>query len=132
MLAIILSCILIGQDIEAVLSVEKPINPQEYQLLPGDKVLISVVGKVTYSYNTFVTYEGKIQIKIPTGTISTPEGKTIPRYDAVDMLTVSELTLAQAQDSLNRRFQHYLRDISGKLTLIGIRTGKVLVTGEVQ
>jgi len=140
MLSFIISFILIGQVIAPtggespayIQSIESPINSAEYHLLPGDKLLVTVTGKVNYSYNALVTYEGKILINLPVGTIQNEDGKLIPHYDAVNSIKIAGLTIDKAKDTLSKAFHAYLRDVSVNLTLIGIRNGIILVTGEVQ
>jgi protein involved in polysaccharide export with SLBB domain len=111
--------------------VETPIISEKYIVMPGDNLLVTIIGKTTYSYTTIVTYEGRVTINIPMAQImETGSGK--PYYEVIDAVKVSELTLGQAQDSLNTVFARYFRNTKVKLTLIGVRTGIVFVTGEVE
>lgn len=111
--------------------IEGIIDANKYILMPGDNLLVTIIGKMTYSYSTSVTYEGKVTINIPITQFS--ESSTgRPYYEAIDAVMVSGLTLKQACDSLNIAFARYFRESKVKLTLIGIRTGVVFVTGEVQ
>ena len=111
--------------------VETPIISEKYIVMPGDNLLVTIIGKTTYSYTTIVTYEGRVTINIPMAQImETGSGK--PYYEVIDAVKVSELTLGQAQDSLNIVFARYFRNANVKLTLIGVRTGIVFVTGEVE
>jgi protein involved in polysaccharide export with SLBB domain len=114
-----------------LVGVEGPIIAERYILMPGDNLLVTIIGKTTYSYSTFVTYDGKVTINIPmSGIMASSENK--PYSEVIDAVKVSELTLQQAQDSINKVFAHYFRDTKIKLTLTGIRTGTVFVTGEVE
>lgn len=111
--------------------VETPIISEKYIVMPGDNLLVTIIGKTTYSYTTIVTYEGRVTINIPMAqTMETGSNK--PYYEVIDAVKVSELTLGQAQDSLNTVFARYFRYVKVKLTLIGVRTGIVFVTGEVE
>ncbi len=106
-----------------LIGVEAPIISEEYILMPGDNLLITIKGKVNYSYTSWVTYEGKIQIML--------KSNLLERLETVDVIRISGLTIKEAQDSLTKIFLKYYNDISVKLTLIGLRSGVVLVMGEV-
>jgi protein involved in polysaccharide export with SLBB domain len=114
-----------------LLGVESPIIAEQYSLLPGDGLLVTVTGKTNYSYSALVTYEGKVTINMPVGSTVTDKGLIIPRYDVIDAIKISGLTLKSAQDTLTKVFNIYLRDASIKLTLMSMRIGVVSVTGEV-
>lgn len=102
-----------------LVGVESPIISETYVLMPGDKLLVTVTGGVTYSYHTWITYEGKITVNIP-------------QIDVVDVLTVSGLTMQAAQDTLARVMRRYFKEVNIKLTLTGLRSGIVFLTGEVE
>lgn len=106
-----------------LIGVEAPIISEEYILMPGDNLLITIKGKANYSYSSWVTYEGKIQIMI--------KSNLLEKLETVDVIRISGLTIKEAQDSLTKVFLKYYKDISVKLTLIGLRSGVVLVMGEV-
>ncbi len=109
--------------ITSLVGVESPIISDKYILMPGDRLLVTVQGSVTYSYDAWITYEGKLNLSIPVGT-SKPE--------VVDVFMISGLTLAQAQDTLAATMSRYFRSVTVKLTLTGLRSGIVFLTGEVQ
>ena len=138
MLAIILSFAIFtqmapaGTGATSAVGVESPIISDQYHLLPGDGLLVTITGKTNYSYNAWVTYEGKITISIPVGSTISNQGIVIPRYDVVNAIEISGLTIKTAQDTLTKVFNQYLRDVTVKLTLISLRTGVIFVTGEVQ
>jgi protein involved in polysaccharide export with SLBB domain len=134
MLSIILSVALFFQITAPVIEnigVESPIIAEEYILMPGDGILVNVTGKTNFSYNTVITYEGKITVNLPVGSVISDMGVAIPRYDAVDAVLISGQTMQSAQDTLTKIFGLYLKDITVKLTLTTLRTGIVFVTGEV-
>ncbi|MFB0509947.1 MAG: hypothetical protein ACETVX_05575, partial [bacterium] len=60
----------VTQETGGLQGIETPINPEEYVVMPGDNLLVTIMGKNTYSYNTFVTYEGKMTINIPMAQIT--------------------------------------------------------------
>ena len=103
--------------------VEAPIISDKYYLAPGDRLQVTVQGGVTYSYEALVTYEGKVNISIPIGN---------NREEVVDVILVSGLTLAGAQDTLTTVMGRLFKSAKVKLTLIGLRSGIVFLTGEVQ
>ncbi len=105
--------------ISSLVGVESPIISDKYVLMPGDRLLVTVQGSVTYSYDAWITYEGKINV-------------SIPKLEVVDVVSVSGLTLAQAQDTLTATMLRYFRVVTVKLTLTGLRSGIVFLTGEVQ
>jgi len=105
--------------------VEGPIISERYILMPGDQVLVTVTGSMTFSYPAWITYEGKVVIEIPAD-FSSPWSLQI-----VDAVRISGLNLKDAQDSLARVMGQYLREAHVKLTLTTMRSGVVFVTGEV-
>jgi len=103
--------------------VESPIISDQYYLAPGDRLQITVQGGVVYSYEAVVTYEGKVNVTIPVSD---------NREEVIDVIMVSGLTLAQAQDTLTATMGRYFKTAKVKLTLTGLRSGIVFLTGEVQ
>jgi polysaccharide export outer membrane protein len=103
--------------------VESPIISDQYYLAPGDRLRVTVQGGVAYSYETVVTYEGKVDISIPV-----KEG----RQEVIDVILVSGLTLADAQDTLTMVMGRLFKSVKVKLTLTGLRSGIVFLTGEVR
>ncbi len=117
----------------SLVGVESPIISDQYILMPGDRLLVTVTGGVTYSYQSHVTYEGKLTINMPITNLGQSSGATAatPMLDVVDAVTVSGLTLRQAQDTMTRVMRRYFRNAEVKLTLMGLRSAIVFVTGEV-
>lgn len=117
----------------SLVGVESPIISDKYILMPGDRLLVTVTGSVTYSYQSAVTYEGKITINMPLAGISSASSNgQRGTVDVVDAITVSGLSLRQAQDTISKIMQRYFKDAAVKLTLVGLRSAIVFVTGEVQ
>jgi len=102
--------------------VESPIISDQYYLAPGDRLQVTVQGSVAYSYEATVTYEGKVNITIPVSN---------NRQEVIDVILVSGLTLADAQDTLTMVMGRYFKSAQVKLTLTGLRSGIVFLTGEV-
>lgn len=128
-----------GEAVEPTLptlfGVEGPIIPEEYTLMPGDRILVTVGGKVSYSYQSLVTYEGKITINMPltpaTPSYSSETERSAMLFDIVDAVSVAGLSLAAAQDTLTKAFRRYFKDATVKLTLIGLHRAIVFVAGAV-
>jgi protein involved in polysaccharide export with SLBB domain len=120
-------------DMSADISVlEKPIISEEYILMPGDKLLVTITGATNYSYTTGITYEGKVMIRIPVTSMPTAQGVYVPQYDIVNAVPVHNLTLKSAKDSLRHVFLKYFRNIKVDITLLGMRRFTVFVVGEVK
>lgn len=109
--------------------VESPIVSTTYALMPGDGVLVTVIGGLAYSYPAVVTYEGKLAISIVADP-SHPEAAG--SLQIVDAVPVSGLTIKAAQDSLTRVFGTYYRNVTAKLTLTSMRQVVVFISGEVK
>jgi protein involved in polysaccharide export with SLBB domain len=109
----------------------KPVVTDEYMLMPGDSLLVTITGATNYSYITGITYEGKITLNMPVTSLPTAEGTYVPQYDVVAAIPVYGLSIKAARDSLARVFMKYLRNIEVDLTLLGMRQFDVLVVGEV-
>ncbi len=105
--------------VASLVGVESPIISEEYVLMPGDKLLVTVTGSVTYSYDAWVTYEGKVFV-------------SIPNVGVADAVTITGLTLKDAQDTLSAAIGRYFRKVKVKLTLTGLRSGIVFLTGEIE
>lgn len=113
------------------------ISAEEYILMPGDTVLVTITGATNYSYITTITLEGKITINIPmTSTMSLPlqavERTFTTQYEIVDAVPIYNLNLTAAKDSLRNVFLKYFRGIDADITLLAMRTFTVLVAGEVK
>lgn len=111
---------------------DKPIISEEYILMPGDKLLVTITGATNYSYTTDITYEGKAMIRIPVTSMPTAQGVYVPKYDIVDAVPVHHLTLKSVKDSLRHVFVKYFRNIKVDITLLGMRQFTVFVVGEVK
>jgi polysaccharide export outer membrane protein len=105
--------------IPSPVGVESPIISDQYLLMPGDRVLVTVTGGVTFTYDAGVTYEGRITINLPNVGIA-------------DAVPVSGLTIRAAQETLTIAMLRYYKQVRVKLTLIGLRSVVVFLTGEVQ
>lgn len=131
----ILTCcsFLEAQDAPAIemSGLEKPIISEEYVLMPGDSVLVTITGATNYSYLTGLTFEGKITINVPVGSMPTAQGLYIPQYDVVAAVPLFGLTLKDAKDTLRHVFNRYFRNIKVDITLTGMRRFTVYVVGEV-
>jgi protein involved in polysaccharide export with SLBB domain len=108
--------------------VEGPIISETYIVMPGDKLLVTISGPAAYSYETWVTYEGKVTLNMPVTSYNSAD----PAAATVDAVRISGLTLQHAQDTLNKEFGRYFLNAQVKLTLTRLRTGIVFVTGEVR
>ena len=111
---------------------DKPIISEEYILMPGDRLLVTITGATNYSYTANVTYEGKLTIRIPVSSAPTAQGVYVPQYDIVAAVPIYNLTLKSAKDSLRHVFLKYFRNIKVDITLLGMRQFTVFVVGEVK
>jgi len=111
---------------------ERPIISEEYILMPGDKILITITGATNYSYTTDVTYEGKVTINMPVASLPTAQGVYVPQYDVVAAIPIYNLSLKAAKDSLTRVFLRYYRNVNVDITLLSMRSFVVFVAGEVK
>jgi protein involved in polysaccharide export with SLBB domain len=115
------------------------VSAQDYVLMPGDTILITITGSTNYSYMTTVTPEGKITIQMPTSFTSvsrplspvTPTTQFAPQYDVVSAVPMHDITLEAAKDSLKYVFLKYFKHIDVDITLLFMRTFMVIVAGEV-
>jgi protein involved in polysaccharide export with SLBB domain len=112
-----------GSSLLKLPGVESPIISDQYYLAPGDRLQVTVQGGVVYSYEAVVTYEGKVNISIPVSN---------NRQEVIDVILVSGLTLAGAQDTLTMVMGRLFKSAKVKLTLTGLRSGIVFLTGEVR
>jgi protein involved in polysaccharide export with SLBB domain len=110
---------------------EKPVVSEEYILMPGDSLLVTITGATNYSYLTGITFEGKILIQVPVSSMPTAQGVYIPQYDVVNAVPMYGVTMKDAKDSLRIVFSRYFRNIAVDITLIGMRQFTVFVAGEV-
>jgi polysaccharide export outer membrane protein len=135
-LILIIMSVMCGQETAApdagVGGFESSVVTDEYILMPGDSIIITVSGATNYSYITGITYDGKAMINMPVTTILTPQGTNEPRHDIVEAVPVYELSLKAARDSLRNVFRKYFRNIAVDLTLLGMRRFAVTVVGEVK
>ena len=111
---------------------DKPIISEEYILMPGDRLLVTITGATNYSYTANITYEGKLTIEIPVSSAPTVQGVYVPQYDIVAAVPVYNLTLKSTKDSLRHVFLKYFRNIKVDITLLGMRQFTVFVVGEVK
>lgn len=123
-----------GAAAQSLVGVESPIISEQYILMPGDRLLVTVSGSVAYSYESWVTYEGKVMISLPAAMSRfLADGPSREREgEIIDAVRISGLTMQRAQDTLATEFRRYLRQAEVKLTLLGLRSGIIFVTGEVQ
>ena len=110
--------------------VEGPIIREDYVLMPGDKLLVTVNGSVTYSYETWVTYDGKITVNL--SLVLSSVGTSYRSTEIVDVVRISGLTLQRAQDTLATALRRHYREVQTELTLLRLRSGIVFITGEVK
>ncbi|OGC42603.1 hypothetical protein A2Y85_01325 [candidate division WOR-3 bacterium RBG_13_43_14] len=120
------------QEIPASSGLERPIVSEEYILMPGDSILITITGATNYSYLAGVTYEGKITIEVPVTSLPTAQGVYVPKYDVVAAVPMYGLTLKDARDSMQVVFSRYYRNVNTDITLIGMRRFNLFVIGEVK
>jgi protein involved in polysaccharide export with SLBB domain len=109
----------------------KPVVTDEYMLMPGDSLLVTITGATNYSYITGITYEGKVTLNMPVASLPNIEGTYVPQYDVVAAIHVYGLSIKAARDSVARVFLKYLKNVEVELTLLGMRQFDVLVVGEV-
>uniref|UniRef100_A0A7C6AGE7 Soluble ligand binding domain-containing protein n=1 Tax=candidate division WOR-3 bacterium TaxID=2052148 RepID=A0A7C6AGE7_UNCW3 len=130
--SLLATLLLHGQEGARTPGLEKPIISEEYVLMPGDSLLVTITGATNYSYKTGITYEGKITINMPVASLPSTQGIYIPQYDVVAAIPIYGLSLKAARDSLSQVFARYYRNINVDLTLLGMRTFFVYVAGEVR
>ena len=121
----------LGMKIE-MSGLEEPIVSEEYILMPGDSILITITGATNYSYVTAVTYEGKVTIEVPVTSMPTAQGIYLPQYDVVEAVELYDLTLESAKDSLRNVFLKYFKNIYVDITLLGMRRFTVFIVGDVK
>jgi protein involved in polysaccharide export with SLBB domain len=130
-LFMILMMSLVNAEEASASELPNPVVTEDYILMPGDSVLITITGATNYSYITGITYEGKLTLNMPVASAPTMQGVYLPQYDVVAAIPVFGLSLSSSKDSIARVFARYLRNVEIDVTLIGMRTFIVLVVGEI-
>lgn len=111
---------------------ERPVISEQYVLMPGDGCLTTISGGTNYTYPFTITYEGKAIIVLPVGSTYSPVLGETKKTEIIDAVHLSGLTIKQAEDSLGKVFRKYFKNVSVELTLVGMRTFNIFVSGEVR
>jgi len=129
--------LLLAQQAPGVVSgtpfgLEKPVVTEEYVLMPGDYLLVTVSGPISYAYTAFVSPEGKFAIRVPTKSFPSPyTGEMEPIFDYVDAVSIWGLTIKEAEKRLEEALKKYYKRPRVKITLVTLRQFVVYITGEV-
>jgi len=115
-----------------IVGLEKPVVGEEYVLMPGDLLLVTVGGPMSYAYTAYVSPEGKLPLRVPVSTIASPlTGETEPIYDYVDAVSIWGLSIIEAAQKLTKEFRRYYKRPRVSITLVILRQFVVYVVGEV-
>jgi len=92
---------------------EGSINPDEYNVGPGDKIFISITGVKQLVYNLFINQEGWIYF---------------PQVGGIDL---NGLTLAETKQKLEESINKYYKDVTVFISLVGVRKIRISLLGDV-
>lgn len=92
---------------------DRPIDPQTYNVGPGDQLRVFIWGNIQAQYDLLVTPEGKV---------------LIPTIGPID---ISGMYLAEAKSKIENQIYERFRNVEVTVDLIGLRTFKVSVGGAV-
>jgi protein involved in polysaccharide export with SLBB domain len=123
---------------------DRGIDLGSHVLQPRDQLLVTVLGKLSFSYVTAVTADGNLAVSLPGPPAESRELLTPSPTSELELLAlelhpisvvpVSGLTLADGARVLEEKFRTYLQDPQVQLTLVQMgrfRETSVYVTGEV-
>jgi len=102
------------QSLDRIRSFGGTMFPGDYRLGPGDRLGIFLLGKIQKNFDVVVNVEGKIFI--PT----------------VGVLSVTDLSINQFQEYLNRKLSKYYDNFSLNIMLIDPKQVPVIVVGDVE
>lgn len=100
--------------------------------MPGDGCLTTIIGGTSYTYPFTISYEGKAIIVLPVGASYSPVLGETKKTEIVGAVHLSGLTIRQAEDSLTKVFKKYFKNVTIELTLVGMRTFNVFISGEIR
>lgn len=101
---------------------------QDYNIVPGDTILISVYGSISFSYPQTVTPNGEVYVQY----VSTPPTEEAPfiAWEVLDVISIEGMRVEDATNLVEERFKKYFKGIKVNLSVISFRD-KVFVTGAV-
>ena len=110
-----------------------------YKLHIGDRVVISILGSVNYSYEEKILSDGKVYLKCPSigGELlqmnkqKTSTGTMVYKLLNVDAVKISGLTIEEAQKLLEEKFSEYLKNVQVNLLAVTKKQLQVKIFGEV-
>jgi len=121
----------------AILPMDRACISEDYILQVGDRVAISVIGALNFTYNQTISPQGNIFLQSPTSpsytyseTASTRAEEISPVIEVMDILHVTGLSVKEASEILEERFKKYFKNIEVELNVITF-TDKVYVNGAV-
>lgn len=100
------------ETIEESVLLEEKINPDEYIVGPGDKLVVNILSTESITLPLIVS---------PTGDVLIP---------SVGIVTVDGLTLAKAFEEIVQACQDHYRNAQIVCTMVNVRSFRILVTGE--
>ncbi len=103
-------------------------NIDDYTITIGDKLLISVYGSVSFSYEQTVTSGGEIFIQY----VSSPPSEEAPfiAWEVLDVLEVAGKTIRDATIMTEDMFRRYFKDVRVNLSVVSFYN-PIYITGAV-
>ncbi len=116
---------------------EHPINIDNYVLNAGDTLLVLVKGSFSYSYPTQITPTSQLILMLPSGRSVTTFGQkwgdvSLVNLEAVGYVNIVDVPVRKARKIVADAFSKFIRPVQVDFILLGPRTCKINVFGDVQ
>ncbi|ODS30776.1 MAG: polysaccharide export protein [Candidatus Scalindua rubra] len=102
------------ETIEESVLLEEKINPDEYIVGPGDKLVVNIISTESITLPLIVS---------PTGDVLIP---------SVGIVTVDGMTLAKVFEEIVQACQDHYRNAQIVCTMVNVRSFRILITGEAE
>jgi protein involved in polysaccharide export with SLBB domain len=93
----------------------EPIVGENYVLQVGDSLLISIYGRVGFSYDQVITPQGNIFIQYVS--LTPTEGSPSISYEVFDVIRVAGMTIKEAEKEIQKEFDKYFKGVKVNLTV---------------
>jgi len=121
----------------AILLTDRTCISEDYILQVGDRVAISVMGALNFTYKQTISPQGNIFVQSPKSPFytyseaaSTQVEEISPVIEVTDVVHVAGLSVREASEILEKRFKKYFKNIKVELNVITF-TDQVYVNGAV-